>query len=207
MTGVLRAVLFCVFVSLFAPNANAANPAEAGKGDVVFQIGTFNRSSIEFSQSSPKQPVNFIVGESNPLKDWYATQSAALAAATGSKTLEVEKAPRTITFSIGSLKEAYKMHLSLLIESASVPAIQVNVNEKRRLFYLHPLLEYSNGDQTDSFYPAYSHADVEFTLHAGALHSGKNTITRFLDLGGSEPDGYCAVAFVRPEAGDTYRCS
>jgi hypothetical protein len=41
MMGVLRAVPFCAFVSLFATNAPAANPTEAGKGDVVFQIGTF----------------------------------------------------------------------------------------------------------------------------------------------------------------------
>src|ERR1700739_848478 len=130
MTGVLRAVLFCAFVYLLAPNANATSPIEDGKADVGFDIGTFNRSSIEFSQSSPKQPVNFIVGESNPAKEWYATQSAALAAVAGAKTLEIEKAPRAITFSIGTLKQAYKMHLSLLIESASVPALQVNVNGK-----------------------------------------------------------------------------
>ena len=51
MIGALRAILFCAFVSLFALNANAAKPIQAGKGDVVFQIGTVNRSSIEFSQS------------------------------------------------------------------------------------------------------------------------------------------------------------
>ena len=39
---------------------------------------------------------------SNPTKDWYAAQSAALAAMAGSETLEGEKVSRTITFSIGT---------------------------------------------------------------------------------------------------------
>jgi hypothetical protein len=177
MTDGLKSIFVFAFVCLFVTSGQTSvAPAQDRKDDVVFRIGTFDRSSVEFAAGSPKQPVNFVIGQSDPSKDWYATQLAALMSATNSNS-EVDTAPRTITFSIDSLKEGYKLHLSLLIESASVPALRVGVNGKHGLFYLHPQLDYSNGDQGDSFYPAYSQADVEFAIPAGSLRQGRNTIT------------------------------
>jgi alpha-mannosidase len=178
MTSALKAILACAFVFLSVANGEiSVAQAQDGKDNAVFRIGTFNRSSIEFAPGDPKQAVNFVVGQSDPSKDWYATQLAELGSAVGSKVSAVGTAPRTITFSIESLTGSYKLHLSLLIESASVPALQVSVNGKHGLFYLHPQLDYSNGDQGDSFYPAYSHADVEFAIPTRNLQQGKNTIT------------------------------
>src|ERR1700761_3328512 len=168
---------------LLAASANGqVNPTsspdkEKDKGkDAVFQLGAFDRSSIEFAQGTPTQPVNFVIGQSSPAKDWYAVQPAILKSSSGSQSTDPASAPRTVTFSIDAPASAYSLHLSLLIETASVPALLVDVNGKKGLFYLHPRLDYSNGDQTDSFYPAYSQADLELVLPPGSLRQGKNSI-------------------------------
>ena len=176
MTSMRKRALFSVFAVLVVVSGQT-NAIQAQDGNVVFRIGNFDRSSVEFASGTPKQAVDFVVGQSDASKDWYATQPAALISAAGSNASEAGTAPRTITFAIDSLKTDYTLHLSLLIESASVPALRVDVNGKYGVFYLHPKLDYSNGDQTDSFYPAYSHADLEFTLPAGSLRQGKNAIT------------------------------
>ena len=150
--------------------------AQEPNAALVFRIGAFDRSSIEFASGNPKAPVKFLVGQSDPSKDWYQTQPAVLSSALGANAVDMAAAPRTIVFSIPSETASYKLHLSFLIESASVPVLRVDVNGKHGLFYLHPELEYSNGDQGDSFYPAYSHADLEFWIPAGLLRQGENSI-------------------------------
>lgn len=144
---------------------------------VVFRLGNFDGSSTEFASGSPERPVRYVMGQSDVSKDWYQTQPAILAAPGDLKTAEPAAAPRAIVFSLQSKASGYTLHLSLLIESASVPALLVDVNGKHGLFYLHPELDYRNGDQGDSFYPAYSHADVEVPIPSGFLQQGENTIT------------------------------
>ena len=55
--------------------------------------------------------------------------------------------------------------------------LRVGVNGNTGVFYLHPKLEYSNGDQGDSFNPAYSSADLEVGFPGRYLRPGANTIT------------------------------
>jgi alpha-mannosidase len=178
MTRGLKAILAAAVGLLVVANGHASTAsAQNASGNVVFRIGNFDRSSVEFAPGNPKQPVNFVVGQSDPAKDWYATQLAELRPVSGAKAPDVSTAPRAITFSISSLTTDYSLHLSFLIESASVPALRVDINGKHGMFYLHPLLDYTNGDQGDSFYPAYSHAELEFAIPAGSLKQGSNTIT------------------------------
>lgn len=153
--------------------------AQTDNGATVFKIGVFDRSSAEFSGETPKQPVNFVIGKSSDKKDWYATQPAELASQTvTNKTSNNNAAPRTITFSLEQAPlTGYRLHVALLIESASVPTLKVGINGKHGTFYLHPELDYNNGDQWDSFYPAYSHADVVFDFPGSYLKQGSNTIT------------------------------
>ncbi len=152
--------------------------AQSGTPKPVFTIGKFDRSSAEFATGSPKEPVNFIVGKSTASKDWYAQQPAELASAVGGQLKEAAEAPRQITFNMDNVAgRAYRLHVAVLIETASVPALKVGINGRHGTFYLHPKLDYANGDQVDSFYPAYSHADVAFEFPGSYLHSGTNTIT------------------------------
>ena len=166
-------IAFVVAAATMIP-ANAQNkPAKP-----VFTIGTFDRSSAEFAGGAPKQQVFFTVGKSRPDKDWYASQPAEIVATGGVRQTSDAAAPRTITFALANAPAvAYELHISLLIEGASVPALRISINDKHGRFYLHPKLDSTMGDMIDSFDPAYAHADVVFTFPGNYLHSGTNTIT------------------------------
>ena len=144
----------------------------------IFQVGMFDRSSAEFSSGDPKHHVNFDVSKNATAKDWFSAQPAVLASAGSAQKPSPTGAPRTITFELhGSPRKNYEIHVAALVESASVPALWIGINGRQGIFYLHPRLDYSNGDQWDSFDPAYSSADVNFTFPGQYLHSGTNTIT------------------------------
>ncbi len=148
------------------------------ENSVVFKVGNFDQSSFEFASGSPKQPVSFIVGQSDPAKDWYATQAAVLSAADGQEREDGASAPRVIRFSVeGTPKGTYQLRVSLLIETSSVPVLRIGINGRQGLLYLHPKLDYSNGDQGDSFYPAFSDAETTFEFPARYLKQGENAIT------------------------------
>jgi alpha-mannosidase len=148
-------------------------PITAAAQDPVWQIGTFDRSSAEFAGGSPERAVRFVVGQSDPAKDWYADAPALFG---GHKTDSA--APRAITFSLqGKPAQAYRLHVALLIEQSSQPALRVSVNGHDGMFYLHPKLDYSMGDTVAAFFPAYSHADVEAEIPGESLRAGDNTIT------------------------------
>jgi len=144
----------------------------------VFKIGNFDRSSVEFAPGSPKQPVNFMVGQSEAAKDWYANQPAVLSTGSGLTRTDAATAPRTIHFSLNRAPTGmYRLRTSFLIETASVPALRVEINGRQGLLYLHPELDYSNGDQGDSFYPAFSYAESALDVPGSFLKQGENTIT------------------------------
>jgi hypothetical protein len=174
--------ILCILplLSPIQPNAQAASPT------AVFTIGEFNRSSVDLAGGSPDKPVNFIVGTSTASKDWYATQrvetastpAEATASQAAAPTVSPQAAPWTIRFSLANTPvPSYRFHVALLIEGSSVPALRVVINGKSGTFYLQPNLDYHNGDQTNSFDAAYSHADVEFDFPGAYLHRGANTIT------------------------------
>ncbi len=144
----------------------------------IFKIGEFNRSSGDLAPGDPSQPVNFIVDKSDAAKDWYANHAAVLAEAANAIKPDPASAPRAITFSLsGTPAASYKLHIAVLIENPSVPALKIAINGRDGMFYLHPSLDYSSGDQSDSFDPAYSAADIVFTFPGSYLRKGNNTIT------------------------------
>jgi alpha-mannosidase len=141
----------------------------------VFQIGTFDRSSTEFHQEGPKKPVTFVVGQSDPAKDWYAGQAASPAEQPASG--EITSAPRTIQFTLPNAPEAvYRLHIALVLGSRAVPAMRVNINEKRGIFYLQSKLNSTLGGMDDSFETAYVTADVSIDFSGTYLHKGLNSI-------------------------------
>ena len=151
-------------------------PANGQAAETVFRIGEFNRSSVEFASGIPERKVEFIAGKSDPAKDWFANQAAVLSAKINEANISA--APRTITFSLeGRLADNYRLHVALLIENASVPALKVGINGKEGMFYLHPKLDCSNGDQMDAFDPNYSSADVDIAFPGRYLQKGANAIS------------------------------
>ena len=175
----LKTAVLCGSILLALPVVRATlTQAQAKDSSAVFTIGTFDRSSAEFAGGAPHQPVNFIAGESSPAKDWYAAQPAKLVSAAGAHPVNDAAAPRTITFSlVHAPAAAYQMHIAVLIETASVPALRVSINGKHGMFYLQPKLDPRNRTLADAFDPAYSYDDVTFTFPGKYLHSRANTIT------------------------------
>src|ERR1700678_1988910 len=95
----LKATLVCAWIVFCATGSKVlAAPGESSQGNIVFRLGTFDHASSEFAQEQAKDPVKFVVNQSDPAKDWPASQPAAfpkLASEPGSAT-----APREITFSL-----------------------------------------------------------------------------------------------------------
>jgi alpha-mannosidase len=141
---------------------------------IVWRVGTFDRSSAEFADGSPGQPVIFVVGKDQPDKSWFGYAPAALPGGHS----EPSSAPRTIRFSLTAQPaSAYLLRVSLLIEHSSVPAVRVSINGLAGTFYLHPELDYSMGDVMDAFDPAYARATVEFDFPGRYLNEGENNIS------------------------------
>jgi alpha-mannosidase len=173
MTFVLVTIILFV-LGIRTPMAVAQGSQETS----VFRIGTFDRSSIEFAQENPTQPVNFVVGQSNPAKDWYASQPVQFLPAPGAHDENKDAAPRTITFSLQDPPAAtYALHIAVLIETSSVPALRVSINGKHGMFYFHPTLDENAGDWATSWFSIYSHAEVVFAFPGTYLHTGLNTIS------------------------------
>ena len=158
--------------------AAMAAATSSGPTHVIFRIGAFDRSSLEFSDGAPSQPVNYVVGRSDAKTDWYATQPAAIEAGVGKGTGSVIAAPRAISFSlIGTPARAYRLHIALLSGSARIPALQVGINGKQGMFYLHPVYSQASLAPSNIWPFAFSHEDIVFTFPGSYLHEGSNQIT------------------------------
>lgn len=177
-TSIKRRILFGVLLCVVAATQLCAAPAGDAAKKTVFRIGAFDRSSVEFASGDPSAKVNYEVAKSKPEKDWFGYQPAVSSATSKAQEANAASAPRAIAFSLeGSPAKVYRLRVALLVEGAAVPALRVSIDGRNGIFYLHPKLDYSNGDQGDSFYPAYSSADVEFTFPGSYLRAGVNTIT------------------------------
>jgi alpha-mannosidase len=156
------------FVALFLA---ISSPALAQTS--VWRLGTFDRSSAEFAEGSPKGPVRFVVDQDRPERSWYGYALAAFPTGHGDEA----SAPRTIQFALPEKSStAYHLRVSLLIEHSSVPALRVAINGRSGMFYLHPELDSTMGDTMAAFFPAYSHATVEFDFPGSWLQQGTNSI-------------------------------
>ena len=58
-------LLAVILLSLLIP------PACQADSSILWQIGKFNDSSLEFHQGAPSQDPVFVVGTSDPARDWH----------------------------------------------------------------------------------------------------------------------------------------
>lgn len=165
---------FCVGIAMVAAGLALGSVAGAQEGPgftKVFQIGAFDRSTLGFHGGQPKEPVRFVVGQSDPAEDWYGEQPA------GSGSADTASAPRTIQFEVsGEPAQTYRLHVGLVMAGRSVPALAVTVNGRRGVFYLRSKLNTVLGGMDDSFETAYVPADVTVTFPGSYLHKGTNSI-------------------------------
>lgn len=170
--------LFAIEWLLFISSAYCLSGAHdrAQERTKIFQIGVFDRSSGEFAKGTPKEPMTFIVGASQA-KEWFATQPAELETGTDRITGKTVNT-RSITFRLsGHPAREYRLHVAVLIETPSVPSLQISVNGKVGRFYLDPKLDFEAGDEIAAFDAIYSHADIVATFPGSYLHEGSNTLT------------------------------
>src|SRR5579862_898009 len=185
----LRHIVFSILLlATFSISVQAGVP----DSDEVWRIGTFDGSSAEFADGAASQPIVYVIGRDEPKKSWYSFAPALFPSGKVTPT----NAPRTIQFEIkDNASSSFRLRVSLLIENPSVPALQTTINGHKGLFYLHPKLDYNIGDTIAAFFPAYSHALVEFDIPRGLIHGGTNTIA--LQAVATATEGV-------PDAGFTY---
>lgn len=146
--------------------------AESPHTAAVFRLGVFDGASNEFAEGMPAVPVVADAAGPDFATQWYASQAADrgdTAAAT---------APRAIRFSIsGAPAAAYRLHVALLMESRSLPALRICMNEHCGLFYADSPLDARMGDSDDTFQSVHAPADISFVFPGRYLRSGVDRMT------------------------------
>lgn len=162
---------FAFFLVLLCLPAKSQSPPETAR---IFQMGVFDGASDDFARGAAAKPIKFVVGQSNPLQDWPATQEAAPV----SGTADVGAQARSIQFSLANVTSpAYRMKIALLIQSRGVPALRVGINGRYGDFYLDSGLEAHTGNLDDTFESVYVPGEVDFAFPGSFLHQGRNVIT------------------------------
>src|ERR1039458_145461 len=152
-----------------------ATPAQAGT-QKVWQVGTFDESSHEFKDegidyANPAQDPVFVVGKSDPAKDWYAYQPGS-----GNGKAGFRPHPFTVKFDLSSAPQGvFSLKVGLLAYMARQPRLQIEINGHRGLFYLHPKLNYAGGDTNSVFVPTYSYGTITAEFPSRFLVKGSNT--------------------------------
>ncbi len=165
----------CIFAC--ALNSRAASTT-------IWQIGDFDKSSREFASgvsptrggpldySNPADDPVYIIGKSQPGKNWLAFQPGSSNGKAGHRAH-----PFTIKFSLsGPPRGVYTFTAALLAYSPRVPVLDVSINGRHGWFYQHPTLNYDAGDLGSVFAPRYSTATIAFDFPASYLKPGANEL-------------------------------
>jgi hypothetical protein len=166
-------------------------PAASEK--ILWQVGVSDGTSDEFSQGNPPRgkAVVFHAGKSDPAKEWFAfhpVASGAVAKRIQSVMRDADAGKpdnhweeiataRAIAFDLDDASGGHRLELSLLVERACVPALLVEINGRRGLFYLHPKLDNRMGDSPGGNRTVYSHAALALDIPAAWLARGANKIS------------------------------
>lgn len=135
----------------------------------MWQIGTFDGSSSEFSDSITND-VSFRVGQNTP-KDWPMRQSADGVGTAG------HVHTNTVSFTLPERPHgSYRLTLSVIRIGSRFPNLLLGVNGNMGKFYLDPVLSYyPGGGGFDS--PIYSVARSEISVPERFLRTGDNSFT------------------------------
>lgn len=163
---------------ILAVGASAAAAQSTQSSMQVFRLGVFDGASNEFATGVPTSSVIAEIGSSNSERQWYGTQPAVdLSAQPGSRT-DITAAPRAIRFPIpGRPAAAYRLRVSLLIESRSVPGLRTCINGQCGVLYLDSPLDAHMGDSDDTFQSVHAPAEISFAFPGSWLRSGSNEVT------------------------------
>src|ERR1035438_1520583 len=167
-------VALCGMVLLFSFGFPTTIQAASQK---LWQVGTFDESSQEFKAEgidykNPAQDPVFIVGKSDPAKDWYAYQPGS-----GNGAAGFRPHPFTVKFDLSSTPQGvFSLKVGLLEYMPRTPRLQVEINGHRGWFYLHPKLNYAGGDTSSVFVPTYSYGTITAEFPSRFLVKGSNAL-------------------------------
>lgn len=132
-----KAKLQSIVLLLFLSSVTVFSAPADGPATTLWQIGQFDESSEEFASRSTNQTIRYEVGQSDPAKDWVRVH---VGSGDGSAH------PYSIDFALSQEPRGhYRLKIALLAISQKVPWLEVNVNDHRGWFYLHPRLTYARG--------------------------------------------------------------
>ena len=137
----------------------------------LWQIGNFDGSSGEFPRATVPAGQVFEIGKGQA-KDWGYRQRAIEAGK------ETPQSGETIEFTLPRAPSGvYRLKIGLIVETARVPLVQVEVNGHRGWFYQHPQLDYRAGNGSAAFVPQYSTDVITAEVPSRFLHQGANRFT------------------------------
>jgi hypothetical protein len=150
---------------------------------VVWQIGRFDESSVEFTRRGAPAPkpatgqaqndLVYVIGKSKAATDWPGFQPGS-----SNGTAGYRPHPYAIQFDLPSTPRGlYTLKVALLVESPRVPRLEVAINGHRALYFQHPMLDYSGGDVSSVFLPNYSANTITAELPTSFLRQGTNELT------------------------------
>jgi alpha-mannosidase len=151
---------------------NATGQTTASLSTVVWQIGKFDGSSYEFHLGVPAEDPVFVVGKSDPAKEWYRSQSGTSNGTTGFRAH-----PFTVKFELPQAPQGlYTFRFSLLVYGSRLPILKVDINGHIGQFFQHPVLDYSATEWPGHFVPQMSKASIRFDVPTACLQQGTNTL-------------------------------
>lgn len=122
-----------------------------GQTRAIWQIGAFDKSAMEFGANS--MPRAFVIGESQT-KDWSGAQQAV----TASKANEA--GARKIDFTLPEAPHGiYKLRIGLIVKTARLPVVQVEINGHRGWFYQR-FESYREGNEEGAILPQYATGEL-----------------------------------------------
>ncbi|HRI12379.1 MAG TPA: polysaccharide lyase family protein [Verrucomicrobiota bacterium] len=158
---------------------------KAADDEIIWQIGRADESSSEFHQwihpttgerqidyTDPASDAVFIVGRSEASQHWPAFQPGSANGGAGFR-----EHPAVVEFELPeAARTNLRLEVRLLAYSARLPALQVELNGKRGLFFQEPHLAYSGGDPAVFFQPHYSTSIISCDLSADWFRVGSNRL-------------------------------
>jgi pterin-4a-carbinolamine dehydratase len=183
-----RSLLFTVICTLVGPSPIARAQS------VLWEIGNFDQSSLEFNAaidlSNPNFNPTYTVGRSTPTKDWPELQPGSQNKAFGGRAH-----PYTIVFSLDAPpKGLYRLEISALLYNSRVPELLVEINGKSGLFYFNRKLSYYPGDR-QVYSPIYGGDQLEIILPTKALRAGENRLVLTALDDARDGDGDSALTY------------
>lgn len=143
--------------------------------ETIWQIGTFDRASIEFGKqidyASTASDPTFVPGRSSAAKDWPAYQPGSANGQAGFRPH-----PFTIEFEIAHVPDGvYVLKAAIIIDTPRIPHLQVEINGHSSWSYPQPKLDYGAGDPTGNS-PTYASETITLELPTPFLRQGSNRL-------------------------------